>query len=193
MVRDWKERHHIVETMPSERLLGYLRLASASLAHIDVIVCNANTEPDGLPRLFTLNKAVRIANEVAELPESIAMRDGRKWKMIPFVIIGEKATYFEQIPDLKARHASVVSPNPYTDSHLSTIQSKIDEYHQRLFQEYEYRGMMVRYLKGRTQISPALKRKMRYEESEYFYVPADRRTRQKQMVDCHERSRGHRH
>lgn len=175
MVQDWQKRHHIVETIAAERLIGYLRLASACLAQIDVIVCNADIEPDGIPRLFTLEKAVRIANDVADLPDSIAMRDGRKWKMIPFVIIGEKATYFESVSDLKARHASIVRPNPYTDNLLKTIESKLDDYHHRLFEEYEYRGMMVRIVKGRTQISPALQPKKKYEESDYYYVPADRR------------------
>jgi hypothetical protein len=173
--KDWQARHHIVETIPAERLLGYLRLTSASLAQIDVIVCNADLNPDSTPTPFALDKAVRIANEVADLPEFIAMRDGRKWRMIPFVIIGEKATYFEQVSDLKAKHASVIRPNPYTDNLLSTIQSKVDDYHQRLFEEYEYRGMMVRIVKGRTQISPAMQAKKRHEESEYYYVPADRR------------------
>jgi hypothetical protein len=175
LVNDWQARHHIVEAIPAERLLGYLRLTSASLAQVDVIVCNADLNPDGTPSLFTLEKAIRLANDVADIPECIAMRDGRKWKMIPFVIIGEKGTYFESVSDLKAKHASVIRPNPYTDNLLSAIQSKVDDYHQRLFEEYGYRGMMVRVVKGRTQISPAMQPKKKHKESEYYYVPADRR------------------
>jgi hypothetical protein len=41
-VQEWKKRHHIVDMMPVEHLLFYLRLSSAALAHIDVIVCNAD-------------------------------------------------------------------------------------------------------------------------------------------------------
>jgi hypothetical protein len=175
MVREWQERHHIVEAMPADRLLSYLRLTSATLAHVDVIVCNADTEPDGTPRLYTLEKAVRMANQVADLPEFIAMRDGRKWKMIPFVIIGEKAFYFEQVSDLTGRHARVIPPNPFTDGILRRIQEEVDTYYDRLLQEYDNRGMMVRIVKGRTQISPALMRKKKFEESEYYYVAADRR------------------
>src|ERR1035437_573076 len=175
MVREGQERHHIVEAMPADRLLSYLRLTSATLAHVDVIVCNADTEPDGTPRLYTLEKAVRMVNQVADLPEFIAMRDGRKWKMIPFVIIGEKAFYFEQVSDLTGRHARVIPPNPFTDGILRRIQEEVDTYYDRLLQEYDNRGMMVRIVKGRTQISPALMRKKKFEESEYYYVAADRR------------------
>jgi hypothetical protein len=174
-VREWQERHHIVEAMPAERLLSYLRLTSASLAHIDVIVCNADTEPDGMPKLYTLDKAVRIANEVADLPEFIAQRDGRKWKMIPFFIIGERAFHCEQVSDLKSRHASIIPPNLPTDTLLQRIQGQVDTYYDRLLQEYDNCGMMVRIVKGRSQISPALQRKKKFEESEYYYVAADRR------------------
>ncbi len=174
-VREWRERHHIVEPMPVDRLLSYLRLTSSGLAHIDVIVCNAYTEPDGTPRRFTLEQAVRVANAVADLPEFIAMRDGRKWKMIPFVILGEKAFHFEQVPELKSRHASILRPDPYTDGQLRRIQEKVDAYHDRLLQEYDNRGMMVRVVRGRTQISQALKRRNKSEESEYYFVAADRR------------------
>jgi hypothetical protein len=178
MVRDWQDRHHIVETLPPDRLLSYLRLSSAGLAHIDAIVCNADTEPTG-PRHFMLEKAVRIANDVADLPEFIAQRDGRKWRMIPFIIIGQKTTYFEFVPDLKGRHAGIIRPNPYTDGLLRSIQEKVDSYYDCLMQEYENRGMLVRVVSGRTQISPALQRKRRYEESEYYYLAADRRKLQR--------------
>lgn len=174
MIRSWQERHHIIEAIPAERVLNYLRLTSASLAHIDVIICNA-TAPDGIPEPFALEKAVNLANQVADLPEFIAMRDGRKWKMIPFVVIGERATYFEYIPDLKGRHATIIRPNPFTDRLLQQIQDQVDNYNDRLLQEYENRGMMIRLVRGRTQISPALRLKKKYEESEYLYVPADRR------------------
>jgi len=174
MVREWQERHHIVESLPPDRLPSYLRLSSAGLAHIDAIVCNADTEPEG-PRLFMLEKAATIANQVADLPEYIAQRDGRKWKMIPFIIIGQKKTYFEFVPPLNGLHACIIKPNPYTDGLLRSIQEKVDTYCDRLMQEYENRGMLVRIVSGRTQISPALKRKKKYEESEYYYVAADRR------------------
>ena len=111
IVLEWQEQHHIVQAMPADRVLSYLRLASASLAHIDVIVCDADVEPDGVPSFFTLEKAIRMANEVADLPEYIAMRDGRKWKMIPFVIMGENRHYFAEISDLKGRHACIISPD----------------------------------------------------------------------------------
>ena len=175
IVLKWQEQHHIVQAMPADRVLSYLRLASASLAHIDVIVCDADVEPDGVPSFFTLEKAIRMANEVADLPEYIAMRDGRKWKMIPFVIMGENRHYFAEISDLKGRHACIISPDRSAEGILRKIQESVDNYQNRLLQEYDNRGMMVRIINGRTQISPAMKRKRKYEESEYHYVAADRR------------------
>jgi len=176
-VREWRERHHIVETMPAERLISYIRLDPASPhAQIDVIVCNADLNAEFFLLFDTLEKAVRIANEVADLPEYTAMRDGRKWRMIPFIIIGSSPHYFYQpAKDLKGRHGCMIGPNPYTDGLLRQIQEKVDTYLDRLLQEYNNCGMMVRVVNGRSQISPALKRKKRYEESEYYHVSGDRR------------------
>ena len=125
-VRSGKSATTSWEAMPAERLLSYLRLTSASLAHIDVIVCNADTEPDGMPKLYTLDKAVRIANEVADLPEFIAQRDGRKWKMIPFFIIGERAFHFEQVSDLVP--ACLYHPSQPAHRYASTEDSGTGRY-----------------------------------------------------------------
>lgn len=174
MAREWRERHHLVESLPADRLLDYLRLTSASHAQIDVIVCNAES-PDGLPGSEMLERAIRLANAVADLPEFIAQRDGRKWKKIPFIIIGENPFFYYEMPDLKGTHSGIIKPNPYTEGMLRQIQDKVDAYFDRLMREYENRGMLVRSINGRTQISPALTLKKKCEDSEYFYQPADKR------------------
>lgn len=174
MAREWRERHHLVEALAADRLLDYLRLTSASHAQIDVIVCNAES-PDELPASEMLERAIRLANAVADLPEFIAQRDGRKWKKIPFIIIGENPFFYYEMPDLKGTHAGIIKPNPYTEGMLRQIQEKVDAYFDRLMLEYENRGMLVRSINGRTQISPALTLKKEYEDSEYFYQPADKR------------------
>src|SRR5580704_12775783 len=86
-VGEWRARYHIVENMPFDRVTAYLRLSLASgLALVDAIVCIADAETDGFYGGDLLEKAPRLASDVRSLPESCAMRDGRKWKSIPFVI-----------------------------------------------------------------------------------------------------------
>jgi hypothetical protein len=101
-VAQWRKEHQIVEEFPFERLTAYLRFApAAGLALIDTIVCSAVAEPiawDGYepPTLqWPVTTAVKLAQDVRNLPESCAMRDGRKWRAIPFVIIRATAGYYE--------------------------------------------------------------------------------------------------
>lgn len=54
------------------------------------------------------------------------MRDSRKWKMIPFVIIDQKDFYFEDVSPLVARHACIISPDSSTDNQLRKIQQQVD-------------------------------------------------------------------
>ncbi len=64
--------------MPAARLLSYLRLTSASLAQIDVIVCNADAEPGGMPHryesLFEITAATREPAVLAESLTAVAKR-----------------------------------------------------------------------------------------------------------------------
>jgi hypothetical protein len=91
-ISEWKSRHHIVEFMPAERLQSYLRFdISSSLALVDAIVCSADSEPifgdPNNPELnYALDHAILLSSAVRELPERCAMRDGRKWRSIPFII-----------------------------------------------------------------------------------------------------------
>lgn len=56
---------------------------------------------------------------------------------------------------------------------VKAIQDLVDEYQDRVLNDYQSLGMLVRFENGRAQISPALK--LKNEESEFYYAPGDRR------------------
>ena len=91
-IEEWRRQRHIIETMPVERLVSYLRFDPLSgLALADAIVCGADTNLVSFQNLvieprFPLATAVAVAEAIRGLPEQCAMRDGRKWKTIPFII-----------------------------------------------------------------------------------------------------------
>lgn len=90
----WRAHHHIVEALPFERLLAYPRFDPGSKwAAVDAIVCKADTDPEG-GATYTLPHALMLATDFRNLPESCAMRDGRNWKSIPFIVISEQPFYF---------------------------------------------------------------------------------------------------
>lgn len=186
-VETFRQYHHIVELMPMERLTSYLLLDSASrLASVDAIVCAADTDsivvnPDTghLELEFPLTKALRLAEDVSKLPDTCAMRDGRKWKSIPFIVLYSRGN-FEFSSELQQSTSAYLVPHdlPYYRHNMTLlrIQKIVDDYQDRILEDYRNVGIIIRFENGRAQIGPALLRKDPSIESEYYYAPADRRT-----------------
>jgi len=179
----WRSNYHIIELLPMERLTGYLRFdISSGLALVDAIVCAADT--DGIvwesPTVdsilsFPITRALKLAQDVRALPESCAMRDGRKWKSIPFVILHNAASY-ELTPEMREdTHAHLVAQRD-PDVTLRQVQTIVDEYQDRVLEDYHRVGIIIRFENGRAQIGPALRRKDPHIESEFYYAAGDRRT-----------------
>ncbi|MGP0020891.1 MAG: hypothetical protein ACLPHP_20145 [Candidatus Sulfotelmatobacter sp.] len=47
LIKARRDYHHIIETMPFERLIGYLKIDPASKwAAVDAVLCKADTDPE---------------------------------------------------------------------------------------------------------------------------------------------------
>ncbi|MGC2467408.1 MAG: Shedu anti-phage system protein SduA domain-containing protein [Candidatus Acidiferrum sp.] len=181
-VTDWRAHHHIVERMPMERIIGYLRLDRASsLALVDAIVCMADSawialaedDDNRLPRMDSpLEKALALAQDVRNLPDNCTMRDGRKWKKIPIAIFTTENTSATWLARTRSHHASVF-PVAHPADALHRVQALVDDYHERVLQDYQNLGMLVSVAKGRAQIGPALQ--LKKDESDFYYARGDRR------------------
>jgi hypothetical protein len=200
-IAGWRNAHQIVEEFQFERLASYLRFdPAAELALIDAIVCSAVAEPiawdgDGPMTLqWPVTAAVKLAQDVRSLPESCAMRDGRKWRAIPFVIVRAPASYYEMKDELlRDTHAQFVTQHAhYPSVTLRHIRAIVDAYQDRVLEDYVKLGVMIRVEKGRAQIGPALRRKNPQIESEFYHAPADRR-RNRGWVTVRRDSDGIRH
>lgn len=178
-----------------ERVTSYLRFDGASeLALVDAIVCMADMDVEyaartvrfdlsgdwllgesPFPRLDSpLEKALVLADDVGKLPEACTMRDGRKWKSIPFIIFSGRA---DSASSAARRRSNVSILPPYDPTGaMSAIARVVDKYQERVLADYEALGILVRFVKGRAQIGPALHFKPERTESEYYYAPGDRRT-----------------
>ena len=180
---EWRARSKIVERMPMQYVVPYLRFDIAStLALVDAIVCMADIDTiafaaeEGRPGLdFALEKALVLAGDVRSLPESCSMRDGRKWNAVPFIIFCH--TFGSGVMrSIDGTHICGVSGYPALS--LRRIATIVDEYHDRVLQEYENLGILVRFEKGRAQVGPALKLKNEIAEGRYYYSRGDRRNNQ---------------
>jgi hypothetical protein len=169
--------------MPFERLTQYLRVdPSSSLALVDAIVCKADALSIDLfgqdvDPSFGLQTALKLAEEISLLPENCAMRDGKKWKAIPFIIITEPVGYY-QLEDARRRTQATIIASPQSLT-LAKIEKVVEDYQDRVLEDYQSLGILVRLEKGRTQVCPALRKKNDVIESEFYYSPRDRRTDQR--------------
>lgn len=183
-VSEWRKRNHIVEPFPAERLVSYLRFGeSSTLACIDAIVCDADTQqinyfrgiPDPEFRV-PLWRAMQLAEAMRCLPENCAMRDGRTWKSIPFVVFANPLEY-ESPVQYPASLATILPPycNGNPSWALARIRECVDRYHDRLFREYQSVGIPTRINRGHAQIGPLKKPKINRNESAYYSAAMDRR------------------
>jgi hypothetical protein len=96
----WRSRRHIVEFMDPFDLPFYVGFdPRSSLALIDAIVCSADASLLYFPRSGNLwaedpfEEAIWLSEWVQESPESCAMRNGKKWRSIPFIIFRSVRDY----------------------------------------------------------------------------------------------------
>lgn len=152
--------------------MRYLRVDPASgLALVDAIVCVAEshtyTAEGPIEMALSIEGAARLAKDVRSLPESCAMRDGRKWKSIPFLILSMLGNYPEKVDGLDV----IRYEGP--DGTMRNIRRAVDEYRLKVLAEYEALGIMVRFISGRAQVGPALRKKDPNVQGAYYYSPAD--------------------
>ncbi len=176
-LRIWPEYSHLVEQMPLEKIPTYLRFELGSAhALVDAIVCMADmASVVPAARMFDspLERAINVAKDIRELPGKCTMRDGRKWKSVPFIVFVDihRNTSGSSIPE----NVRILthSFDPLED--LNLVQGIVDAYYDRLLGDYISLGMMVRVVNGRAQIGPAMKRKDPDAETEYYYAAGDQR------------------
>jgi hypothetical protein len=182
----WRSRHHIVEFMDPFELPSYVRFhPRSSLALIDAIVCSADCgwnyisfDESGFPR-FAFEEAVWLSQWVQQSPESCAMRDGKKWRSIPFIIFRSVHDHEMalSIQDQIGAHVEYVPPYWHVKPQMTLrkIEQIVDKFHQKVLADYRYCGIIVRIEGGRAQIGPALRKKEPTHESEFYYPSADKR------------------
>jgi len=187
-------RFCLAEWMPGREIVPYLQFAPASeFAAIDAIVfLEPNMEmgfaeladgrlaptPEILPGKAQYLNAI-ISRKIRELPESCAMRDGRKWKRIPHIVLTKYGHRHEAYDGLDVEFVIDVTEQVLFHGFSSPITwNKIEEivnlYHRRAMTDYERVGFMVTVDRGLYRLKRAF-RKKDSRESEFYFGGKDRR------------------
>jgi hypothetical protein len=176
----------IAELMPGNEVVPYLMFApAAAAASIDAIVfLQPNSDIDleyalGMPRPSTMVDPWEISQKIRDLPENCAMRDGRKWKRIPQIVLtdhGQRVAAFdgldvEFVVDVTERMLHGGYATPFTWQRIEKI---INQYHEKSMSEYERVGLLIISDHGRYRVRRAYLKK-NANESEYYYGGKDKR------------------
>lgn len=184
----------IAEWMQGSELVPYLLFSPASEhASIDAIVfVEPNSSvgfaegPDGRPAPFPFvlpdvahYKNAMIADKIRNLPETCAMRDGRKWKRIPQIVLTKHGRRFEAYDGLDVGFVIDVTEMMLFSGYASPItwqkiEKIVNQYHQESAAEYERVGFLVTIDHGLYRVKRAYRKKNQHE-SEFYYGGKDKR------------------
>jgi hypothetical protein len=158
---------------------------NSSLALVDAIVCSADGVPVSLSHVsnsycpqfnYSLEHAITLSWAVRDLPECCALRDGRKWRSIPFIIFRSVFDYDIATIAQQQTHARIeFAPRSHPLVMLNIIRRIVNAYQEQVLDDYRFCGILVRFEYGHAQISPALRKREPNVESEYYSAAADRR------------------
>jgi hypothetical protein len=180
-VDDLRKRGCSVDVIPIEQLLERLKLDIDSTI-ADAVVSFVDAGATAFERLRThtdrIETAQKLALEIRSLPDSCAMRDGRKWKTVPIIIAlsGSEAILAAEELHLLASSEAVVFVEALQDFQptFRTVDEAVREYRQKILNEFSNLGFLVSYENGRYRVGPAL-RPTGDLEGTFYFGPGDQR------------------
>ena len=184
----------IAEWMPGRDIVPYLRFAPVSqFASIDAIVfLRPNVavafveRPDGrldpFPEMMPWEAHYRnavISEKIRNLPETCAMRDGRKWKRIPQIVLTDHGHRHEAYDGLDVEFVPDVTEWMLMQGYASPvtwtkIEKIVNRYHLRAMSEYERVGFLITVDRGLYRVKRAFHKK-NPNESEFYFGGKDKR------------------
>jgi hypothetical protein len=183
----------IADWMPGDEVIQYLLFSpSSEFASIDAIVFlepNSSVgffrRPDGSINFPDMTiweghwHNALLSKRIRNLPEACAMRDGRKWKSIPQIVLtkhGHRNEAYdglevEFVLDFTERMLLQGFSSPFTWNRIEQI---VNQYHRRAMTEYERVGFLVTVDRGLYRVRRAF-RKRNSDESEFYFGGKDKR------------------
>lgn len=181
----WRRAGIAVGFMRSDMLVDAIRSQLDPTLSAEVFVCLAYPEfatfldKNERPVAHSFTSSVRIAEDLRRLPNDCAMRDGRKWNAVPFLVIPGAEVNVAEINERVPQGIQFLPFVGHPGKAADHIRSAIVAYRQRILDELDNLGFLVAYREGRYVVGPALVPKERLE-GEFYFGPADSRLLRKQ-------------
>ncbi len=193
MVERWAKLGIVTTVMRQTELIAMLgRLEDRQHISTDVVVFMADLVVTAqmihaAPEDATIMSSAAV---IRELPEQVAMPDGRCWRAIPIVLAVRDNPYL----NLTAMEVAFNSPgaenmilldqtvSPDNDFAANTLKEIVQTYRQDVLRELDNLGFIVAYEAGRYRLGPALRPRPTLA-GHYYFGPADRRSNDFVTID----------
>ena len=130
LIKGFRDQGHIVESLHLFRVMDHIKNNRASqFALVDAIVYKADIEEGFL--IFRFPEILQFAEELRGLPGSCAMREGRKWKSIPFVAISEHHSHFAYPGEVRRLDITLVDPRLPPHQVVLEVKEVVDDFMRR--------------------------------------------------------------
>lgn len=155
-------------------------LCLADYPHANWSSTTRGTGEDALQRMI----------EIRDLPPWVAMLDGRQWRSLPAIALGDWrvvntfgiAVGQARLTTQAAVEMGVATGNPVISYAAiennklgaTAIRTEVEAYRMKVLSEFDDCGLVVQYRNGRYEVGPALKAR-KGVEGYYYFGPADRR------------------
>lgn len=180
LTKAWAKRGCRIANVPLQQLVYELNGPLGAELTCDCITCVPNVRKvrhsrgESTDNRAGLEAALRVASELRDLPASVAMPDGRKWSAIPFIVlIGRRLWPGEQLYS-EGENLTVIPYEKSSEEALDLAKLAVASYRQRLLDELDNLGLVVRHHEGRYEVGHALTHRSGLD-GRFYYSPADRR------------------
>lgn len=171
-VEEFRKRGCAIELIPLHRLVHEIRDGKNREMLADAIVCFTESDFAVDRELPPVSVVSAVEKDLRSIPDDVAMPDGRKWKSVPFLMLVSELVlpgdvYFDRYQRKVLRYENI-------DHAFTLVDEGVRAYRQRLLDDLDNLGFLVKVENGRYRVGPALKPRPNLE-SELYYGRSDQR------------------
>lgn len=168
-----------------DRVFEVIHSPASSELIVDAVVIRGDSLDTETETPAPIEDLTALSRRIRDLPENVAMFDGKKWRSIPIVTIsistrhardhGPDGPDFVQDDETpETVEADFVEAHDGNNYGANAIKERVEAYRAAVLSDLDNMGFVVRYERGRYTVAPALKSREKLE-SKYYFGPADKR------------------
>jgi hypothetical protein len=169
--------------VPYDKVLEVIHAPASSESIFDAIVFRGDSLDPYTEKPVAVGDVVALIRRIRDLPENVAMFDGKKWRSIPMMMLSSPHAidgrhYLLDLSDndltSDINEWDFIDPHDGNNFGADVIKEEVVAYRQTSLSDFDNMGFIVRCERGKYTVAPALKSREELD-SKYYFGPADKR------------------